>query len=76
MEVTKKLLVEIVSTKMPFGQFEDTVICNLPINYLEGLNAIGFPDGKIGMLLQSFYELKINGSEYVLEAFKRKAISA
>lgn len=72
MEVTKQLLVEMVSTKMPFGQYENTVLCNLPVNYLEGLNAIGFPNGKLGILLQALYEMKTDGSEYILEPFKLK----
>ncbi|MBK9283984.1 MAG: DUF3820 family protein [Sphingobacteriaceae bacterium] len=73
MEVTKKLLVEMVITKMPFGQFEDTLICNLPLNYLEGLNSIGFPNGKLGILLQAVYDMKMEGTEYILEPFKVKS---
>lgn len=72
MEVTKTLLVEMVSAKMPFGQYENTVLCNLPVSYLEGLNAIGFPNGKLGILLQALYEMKLSGNEHILEPFKIK----
>jgi uncharacterized protein len=72
MEVTKQLLVEMVSTKMPFGQYEDMLLCNLPVSYLEGFNNLGFPSGKLGMLLQTLYEMKLDGTEHVLEAFKQK----
>jgi uncharacterized protein (DUF3820 family) len=75
MEVTKQLLIEMVNTKMPYGQYENMLLCNLPVSYLEGFNAIGFPNGKLGMLLQSLYELKQNGSEYILEPFKDKSHS-
>ena len=73
MEVTRQLLFEMVRTKMPFGQYENTLLCNLPENYLEGLNAIGFPNGKLGILLQALYEMKRDGSDYILEPFKLKA---
>jgi hypothetical protein len=61
-----------VSTKMPFGQYENIVLCNLPFSYLEAFNAIGFPNGKLGLLLQTLYEMKLDGSEYILEAFKQR----
>ena len=72
MEVTRQILVDIVSYKMPYGQFENTLICNLPINYLEGLNSIGFPNGKLGLLLQAIYDMKKEGTEHILEPFKLK----
>ena len=74
MEVTKTLLKEMVNTKMPYGQYENTVLCNLPASYLEGFNAIGFPNGKLGILLQALYEMKQEGSEKILEPFKKQAI--
>jgi uncharacterized protein (DUF3820 family) len=73
MEVTKQLLNDMVMTKMPFGQYENTILCNLPVNYLEGLSAIGFPNGKLGILLQALYEMKTDGTEYILEPFKVKS---
>ena len=72
MEVTKQQLVEMVLTKMPFGQFEDTALCNLPLSYLEALNGIGFPSGKLGMLLQTLHEMKLDGSDKILEPFKKQ----
>ena len=75
MGVTRQLLSEIVRIKMPYGPYESMVLCNLPITYLAGFNAIGFPDGKLGMLLQAVYEIKQEGSEHILEPFKAKAFS-
>jgi hypothetical protein len=72
MEVTRQLLNEMVITKMPFGQYQDTIICNLPVSYLEGLDRLGYPRGKLGILLQALYDLKQSGSEHILEAFKKK----
>ncbi len=75
MEVTRQLLTEMVSTKMPYGQYESMLLCNLPISYLAGFNSIGYPNGKLGMLLQALYEIKQDGSEYLLEPFKAKMLS-
>lgn len=73
MEVTRQLLIEMVNTKMPFGQYENMVICNLPVSYLEAFNSIGFPNGKLGMMLQALYDMKQDGTEHILNGFKEKA---
>ena len=55
---------------MPFGKYKGTVLCNLPVSYLEWFNRKGFPDGKLGMLLQTMFEIKSNGLDYLLEPTK------
>ncbi len=65
------LLLTLVRMKMPFGKYKGTVICNLPVSYLEWFAKEGFPPGKMGMLLATIYEIKINGLEYLLEPLKR-----
>jgi uncharacterized protein (DUF3820 family) len=56
-----KILTDLVTTKMPFGKYKGTLLCDLPVYYLEWLKNKGFPPGKMGMLLSSVYEIKING---------------
>ncbi len=75
MEVTRQLMLEMVSTKMPYGQYESILLCNLPVSYLAGFNSIGYPNGKLGILLQALYEIKQEGSEHLLEPFKARALS-
>ena len=75
MEVTRQLMLEMVSTPMPYGQYESVLLCNLPLSYLAGFNSIGFPNGKLGILLQALYEMKQEGSEHILERFKAKVVS-
>jgi uncharacterized protein len=56
--------------KMPFGKYKGTTLCNLPVSYLEWFAKEGFPSGKLGMLLATIYEIKINGLEYLLGPLK------
>jgi uncharacterized protein len=58
--------------KMPFGKYKGTTLCNLPVSYLEWFAQKGFPPGKMGMLLATIYEIKINGLEYLLQPLKQK----
>ena len=65
-----QLLLQLVEMRMPFGKYKGTVLCNLPVSYLEWFQRKGFPEGKLGMLLQTIYEIKLNGLEYLLQPLK------
>lgn len=65
-----QILPLLVTTKMPFGKYKDTPICNLPISYLEWFGREGFPKGKLGMLLQTMFVIKQNGLDYLLTPLK------
>lgn len=62
-----RILLQLRTEKMPFGKYRDTVIERLPVSYLEWMNREGFPAGKLGMLLQTMYVIRINGLEYLLK---------
>jgi len=62
----RQVLIDIVKTRMPFGKYKGTLICDLPVSYLEWFRSKGFPPGKMGMLLSSAYEIKINGMNKIL----------
>ncbi|HTI09625.1 MAG TPA: DUF3820 family protein [Puia sp.] len=66
-----ELLIDLVKMQMPFGKYKGTVLCNLPVSYLEWFQREGFPKGKLGMLLATLYEIKINGLEKLLDPLKR-----
>lgn len=70
-QVNPTLLKELVTMKMPFGKYKGMVLCNLPVSYLEWFSSKGFPQGKLGMLLATMYEIKINGLERLLDPLKR-----
>ena len=65
------LLIQLVTVKMPFGKFKDRLLCDLPVYYLEWFQRKGFPKGKLGILLGTIYEIKINGLEGLLEPLKQ-----
>lgn len=71
-EANPQLLLQLVNMQMPFGKYKGTLLCNLPVSYLEWFQRKGFPEGKLGMLLQTLLEIKMNGLEYLLVPLKKK----
>ena len=69
------VLKDLVTFKMPFGKYKGAYICNLPEPYLVWFKQKGFPEGKIGVLLATMYEIKLNGLEYLLNPLKRNPSS-
>jgi len=68
-----QLLQDLVTQKMPFGKYKDRLLCDLPEPYLVWFHQEGFPPGKLGMLLATLYEIKLNGLEYLLKPLKNKS---
>lgn len=66
-----ELLLQLVTMPMPFGKYKGTLMCNLPISYLEWFYRKGFPKGRLGMLLGTIYEIKLNGLEELLRPLKK-----
>ena len=69
--VNHEILLSLVSTSMPFGKYKDTLLCDIPVFYLEWFKRQGFPKGKLGQQLETIYEIKLNGLEYLLEPLKK-----
>jgi uncharacterized protein (DUF3820 family) len=65
------LLLQLIEVRMPFGKYKGTILCNLPVSYLEWFNRKGFPAGKLGIQLQTIYEIKLNGLEFLLNNLKK-----
>ncbi len=61
------LLLTLTTMKMPYGKYKDVLLCQLPVSYLEWFHRKGFPAGKLGTLLETMYEIKLNGLEYLLK---------
>ncbi len=65
------LLIQLTRIQMPFGKYKGTLLCDLPVSYLEWFEQKGFPEGKLGILLQTIYEIKLNGLEYLLHPLRK-----
>lgn len=67
------ILKDIIQTKMPFGKYKDRLLSDLPVSYLEWfLRKGGFPKGRLGILLETVYEIKLNGLESILQHLKNQ----
>lgn len=72
MQPNPQLLIEIVKTPMPFGKYKGRLLCDLPVSYLEWFKRKeGFPKGKLGVLLDTVYEIKLNGLEEIIVKLKK-----
>lgn len=65
------ILEQLISTPMPYGKFKGRPICDLPEPYLVWMSQKGFPNGKLGQLLGTIYEIKLNGLEYLLKPLRK-----
>jgi hypothetical protein len=57
---------------MPFGKFKGRYLVDLPEPYLVWFNQKGFPDGKLGLLLRSMFEIKVNGLEGLIYRIQKE----
>ncbi len=64
------ILIKLVTMEMPFGKYKGTILCDLPVFYLEWFQRQGFPAGKMGVYLATIYEIKMNGLEDLLKPLK------
>lgn len=69
-QAEKQLLLDLVQIRMPYGKYKGKLLCDLPVSYLEWFARKGFPAGRMGMLLQTLHEIKLNGLEYLLQPLK------
>ncbi|SMO85815.1 hypothetical protein SAMN06265379_11057 [Saccharicrinis carchari] len=69
--IDKKILLELVQTRMPYGKYKGSILCDIPEFYLAWYHQKGFPAGRLGMLLSTLYEIKLNGLEYLLREIRK-----
>lgn len=67
-----KILLDLVNMKMPYGKYKGRFLYQLPEPYLVWYNQKGFPEGKLGILLATLYEIKLNGLEYLLKTIVKE----
>lgn len=67
----KEDLLSLARQPMPFGKYKGRVLIDLPEDYLLWFAKKGWPQGKLGLLLQLALEIKINGLEAIIEPLKK-----
>lgn len=68
----KQFLIDLAHAKMPFGKYKDRYLIDLPEYYIVWYQSKGFPKGKLGMMLEQVYELKLNGLEDLIRNIKKQ----
>ena len=67
----KQDLLSLATMKMPFGKYRGHLLIDLPEDYLLWFAKKGWPEGKLGQLLQLALEIRINGLESIIEPLKK-----
>jgi len=64
-------LLALAKMRMPYGAHKGKLLIDLPEHYVVWLAGEGFPKGKLGEMLQTVYDIKVNGLEYLFEPLRR-----
>jgi uncharacterized protein (DUF3820 family) len=64
-------LLELAAMRMPFGKYQGRLLIDLPEPYVVWFAKNGFPEGKLGRMLQTVYEIKVNGLEYLFAPLRK-----
>ncbi len=62
----KQFLIDTANMKMPFGKYKGIYLIDIPEYYIVWYKNKGFPNGKLGKMMELVYELKLNGLEDIL----------
>lgn len=64
-------LLELARTRMPFGKYAGRLLIDLPEPYVVWFANKGFPAGKLGRMLQTVHEIKVNGLEFLFDPLRQ-----
>jgi uncharacterized protein (DUF3820 family) len=59
--------IELANYRMPFGKYKGQRLLDLPEAYYVWFLNKGLPPGKLGKMMKSAYEIRINGLEYLFD---------
>ena len=62
--------VALMAARMPFGKYEGQRLIDLPEDYLVWFSGKGFPEGKLGKMMQAVYEIRLNGLEALFDPLR------
>lgn len=64
-------LIALAEMRMPYGAHKGKLLIDLPEHYIVWMAGEGFPMGKLGEMLQTVYDIKVNGLEYLFEPLRK-----
>ncbi len=64
-------LLALAAMRMPFGKYQGRLLIDLPEPYVVWFANKGFPEGRLGMMLRTIYEIKVNGLEYLFTPLRQ-----
>lgn len=70
MDFNKQFLLDTAKAKMPFGKYKGIYLIDIPEYYIVWYRNKGFPQGKLGKMMELVYELKLNGIEDILHKLR------
>ena len=65
-------LIELAHYKMPFGKYKDKYLVDIPEYYYTWFRQKGFPDGKLGRLMEEMGTIKVKGLEDIIRTIQTK----
>ncbi|BCL61618.1 hypothetical protein DGMP_23110 [Desulfomarina profundi] len=72
-KVNHDFLLELASARMPFGRYRGRLLIDLPEPYVVWFARQGFPQGRLGDMMKTIYEIKANGLEYLFEPLRKNS---
>jgi uncharacterized protein (DUF3820 family) len=63
-------LLELARMRMPYGKYTGRLLIDLPEPYVVWLAGNGFPKGKLGDMLRTVHEIKVNGLEFLFDPLR------
>ena len=64
-------LLVLARTRMPYGKYAGRLLIDLPEPYVVWMASAGFPAGKLGRMLATVHEIKINGLEFLFDPLRK-----
>ena len=63
-------LLKLAAMRMPYGKYAGQLLVDLPEQYIVWFAQQGFPEGALGNMLRTVYEIKVNGLEFLFEPLR------
>lgn len=69
-------LMALAEMRMPFGRYQGRLLIDLPERYVVWFAANGFPEGRLGRMLQTVHAIKVNGLEYLFTPLRKGGVGS